>query len=161
MLCVMSAGSALALVWRYRVDRCVTAWLSAEEVLPPFLAANERSLSMFSLTSTNAAPLLGGLVRWVWSELWHQAVRIGICRISWALPASGNAVSVTSGEAGLRGGRELVQSVRDGRWSNPTWNIAREPDAGDSEITHTVHVGFRRNALDGTTLLGQVRERAQ
>jgi hypothetical protein len=74
----------------------------------------------------------------------------------------GTPFSVVSGdELLLRGGRELVHSVQDGRWSNPaTWNIAREPDAEDSvEITHTVHVGFRRNALDGAAPLGQIRER--
>ncbi len=152
--------------WHWSGD---TAWTGAlrlgyrrEEVLPPFLAANESSLSMFSLTSTNAAPSPRRLGAVGVERTLASSSTLGFVEYRGLTSQAGTPFSVTSGEALLlRGGRELVQSVRDGRWSNPTtWNIAREPDAGDSvEITHTVHVGFRRNALDGTTLLGQVRER--
>ncbi len=133
-----------------------------EEIVAPFLTSNEISLGMFALPSDEAL---------------STPHRLGVISVERSLAASnslgfveyqgltsqvGTLFSVVSGdELLLRGGRELVQSIRDGRWSNPaTWNIAREPDAGDSvRITHTVHVGFRRNALDGAAPLGQIRER--
>lgn len=152
--------------WHWSGD---AAWTGAlrlgyrrEEIAPPFLAANESSLSMFALTSNNAtaAPRLLGAVGV--ERMLALSNALGFVEFRGLTSQAGTPFSVVSGDTLLlRGGRELVRSVRDGRWSNPTtWNIAREPDAEDSvEINHTVHVGFRRNALDGTTLLGQVWER--
>lgn len=133
-----------------------------EEIASPFLTSNESSLGMFMLPSGDALPTPRRLGTIGVERALTASNSLGFVEYQGLTSQDGTPFSVISGnELLLRGGRELVQSVQDGRWSNPaTWNIAREPDAEDSvRITHTIHIGFRRNALDGATPLGQIRER--
>jgi len=62
----------------------------------------------------------------------------------------------------LRASR-TVYAVQDGRWSNPnTWDDYEEPQADENVVIPqdiTVHMGFRRNGVDGTTTDGQIQER--
>jgi hypothetical protein len=133
-----------------------------EEITTPFLTSNESSIGIFTLPSVDALPTPHRLGAIGVERSLAASNSLGFVEYQGLTNQDGTPFSVVSGdELLLRGGRELVRSVQDGRWSNPTtWNIAREPDAEDSvEITHTVHVGFRRNALDGAAPLGQIRER--
>lgn len=62
----------------------------------------------------------------------------------------------------LRGGPTQVIAVNDGRWSNPnTWDEGREPYEFDDVLIpngFTVHTGYRRTIVDGSTANGQIRE---
>ncbi len=62
----------------------------------------------------------------------------------------------------LRGGPTQVIAVNDGRWSNPnTWDEGREPYEFDDVLIpngYTVHTGYRRTAVDGSTANGQILE---
>ncbi len=139
-----------------------------DEVAPPFLFSNEAVLSLYE-NAENSVRLLGG------RDFARQAVRTntlgfntlgyvqlgGISPADAAAPTPSVLTRFTSGrEILLRGVRVAVRSIADGRWSNPgTWNIGREPDAADSvEILHAVHIGFRRNGIDGLVAGGQFRE---
>lgn len=134
----------------------------ATEISSPFQAVNERYLSFFAV-SQNASQ--ADTVRRIATTqlLRNAASTLGFGRIEqFALTNAGTSLfRVESGDnIILRGTQETVRSVRDGRWSNPlTWNVLRQPSETDSvEIAHSVHCGFRRNALDGSLSLGQVRE---
>lgn len=157
--------------WQWEHD-AQTPWVGVlrigyrlEDISAPFQPQNERVVAMFSVLGTNAqndrVTRLAGL------GITRRAATgsvLGFVEYQGLTNAMQTPFSVRSGEEILlRGLQEPLRSVRDGRWSNPaTWNLLREPDAEDSvEITHTVHVGFRRNALDGMSFGGQVRERFQ
>jgi hypothetical protein len=60
----------------------------------------------------------------------------------------------------LRSGPTIFYTINNGRWSNPnTWDEGMEPGANDNAVVnHTVHVGYRRDAIDGTTPNGRIRE---
>jgi hypothetical protein len=136
----------------------------ASEITSPFQTLNESYLSFFaSPIPTNRIDTVRRIAT---TRIFREAASVqgfGVVEQFAVTNAPASLFRITSGEEIiLRGQRELVRSVQDGRWSNPlTWNVLRQPDAGDSvEVRHAVHCGFRRNAIDGTTLLGQVRERA-
>lgn len=60
----------------------------------------------------------------------------------------------------LRGGPTTFYTVNNGRWSNPnTWDEGVQPSASDNTvINHTVHVGYRRNGVDGGSANGRIPE---
>lgn len=60
----------------------------------------------------------------------------------------------------LRGGPTTFYTINDGRWSNPnTWDEGIQPSASDNAVVqHTVHVGYRRNGVDGGTTNGRLTE---
>lgn len=60
----------------------------------------------------------------------------------------------------LRGGPTTFYTVSNGRWSNPgTWDEGIQPSASDNVvINHTVHVGYRRDPIDGTLANGRIPE---
>lgn len=153
-------------VWSWSGDGGV--WTGAlrlgyrsEEITAPFQAANESSLGIFALPNADVPLRPRRLATFGIGRGLATASALGFVEYRGLTNQTGTPFTFVSGdELLLRGGRERVQSVQNGRWSNPaTWSTAREPDAEDSvEINHTVHIGFRRYGLDGSTPAGQVRE---
>jgi hypothetical protein len=137
----------------------LTLGYRTSEIAPPFVTSNERALGFYA-TNEQAARRLAttGVSRTPARQNAFGSVTCeGLTSESSAVTGVQNGTSLL-----LRGVFETARSVQSGRWSNPaTWSILREPEADDSvEIQHTVHVGFRRNALDGNSAEGQRRERA-
>lgn len=61
----------------------------------------------------------------------------------------------------LRGGATVFNAIAAGRWSNPgTWDEGAQPGSSDDAAIDgfTVHAGFRRTGIDGTTANGQILE---
>ncbi|MCU0428053.1 MAG: hypothetical protein MUF71_20770 [Candidatus Kapabacteria bacterium] len=157
------------LEWR---DSLQAAWTGTlrlgyrtNEITAPFQADNENVLGMVATTGTSAQTQQ--VRRLAGFAVTRRSARtlstgLGFVEQQGLTNAASTPYSLISGEdLILRGIRETVRSVQNGRWSNPTtWNVLREPDSGDSvEITHSIHLGFRRNGLDGLQTAGQVRER--
>ncbi len=77
----------------------------------------------------------------------------GIDATAVAMP--GNAISefYATNDLLLRGGPTTFYAIADGRWSNPgTWDEGLEPHEYDNVIIpngFTVHVGYRRDGIDG------------
>ncbi|MEI6091562.1 MAG: hypothetical protein WCR42_13995 [bacterium] len=75
--------------------------------------------------------------------------------------SSGNLAEVKAGDpVFLRSAPVVFYTISDGRWSNPgTWDEGVQPSSADSTvIRNTVHVGFRRDNVDGTTANGKIPE---
>ncbi|MDW8220285.1 MAG: hypothetical protein RML40_07110 [Bacteroidota bacterium] len=147
-----------------RLWRCTLRLAYTEtEIASPFDTRNEQIVGIYAVSTQkqhNTAPRRIAALRVARTSA--RVHGVGYVEYSELTNALNTPYSVYSGDyIVLRGVREKVRSVRSGRWSNPlTWNVMREPDADDSvEINHTVHVGFRRNALDGMSPEGQMRER--
>ncbi len=136
----------------------------ASEILPPFRSSNEAHLSFFAIPS-NPAPR-DTARRIATTQLLRDtasALGFGIVEQFAMSNEAQSAFRIRSGEEIImRGKQELMRSVANGRWSNPlTWNLLRQPTPSDCvEVRHTVHLGFRRTALDGASALGQIRETA-
>ncbi|TAE32110.1 MAG: hypothetical protein EAZ92_01940 [Candidatus Kapaibacterium sp.] len=136
----------------------------ASEIVPPFQPSNEAHLSFFAIPS-NPTPR-DTARRVATTQLLRDtasALGFGIVEQFAITSDAQSAFRIRSGEEIIiRGKQELMRSVANGRWSNPlTWNLLRQPTPSDCvEVRHTVHIGFRRNALDGASTLGQIRETA-
>lgn len=65
-----------------------------------------------------------------------------------------NVVITSGNDVLLRGSRDVLNAIANGRWSNPlTWDEGREPEPNDEVTINgvTVHVGYVR-ASDGFTI---------
>lgn len=126
-------------------DAVAKSTLRFREGIAP-VGSSEKIATGFALSTNNTATPF----RYVELAGWSSA---GGSPIALAQVANG-------AEVFLRGGPTDFNTIAHGRWSNPgTWDEGVEPGATDNAfVNHTVHVGFRRDAIDGLIADGRIRE---
>lgn len=90
----------------------------------------------------------------------HYVELPGITATSGTVDGLADAFFATGNDLLLRGGPTIFYTINHGRWSNPgTWDEGMEPGANDNAVVnHTVHVGYRRDGIDGTLANGRILE---